>query len=194
MSKERFTDWARIKPENYRPKVENGVIVEIGPGIVNAPKISETLLRRIKYGAVYIGIDYFADELHRDSFDVGELVVGDLIDLPISSGLVEQIWMMNVFSDGDHKRRSVQYTDSQLYEHFFNELARVLKTDGTVIICDYYGDTVPIGWLRTKDYSRFGFKMRSYSRGTAYQFIEKHGITPQVSDDDPFFITLTKVR
>lgn len=197
MQKVEVDHWADFNPSDYTPKVENGVILEIGPGVVSAPTVSEEVFERLKNDELYIGIDYFAGQLPKHP-KFGEYVAGDLIDLPIRSNSADQIWLMNVFGEGDHKWRSVDYDEWELRDRFLHELSRVLKPDGTVIIGEY---NTPAVWLLDKDLKKFGFKKEVFLKEKVWEFIEKYRITNEwvircfgqlQMGAEPFFIALKK--
>lgn len=181
-----------VKPEEYDPNINEGVIVEVGVGGFPAAAISWELTNKIRKGAFYIGIDRDVDDIPMESV-AGLYVQGDMATLPFPAGVVDEIWVMNVFGRMD------EY-DSQ-FRQYFSELSRILKSKGNVIIGE---NNTPAGWLRTINYIEFGLSREDFVRGGVnlkryWEFVERYKITGEYTNlhtfafGPPFFMTLTKI-
>ena len=191
--------------------IENQTIVEIGPGSIPVFELFENeIFKKIGEDSRYIAIDCDQEKLENFKNDFNrkgcEAIMGDLRDLPLKSGSVDQMWLMNIF--GAFHAKYKKLPDGGLVldlgpDGIFEELARVLKKDGKI----YIGEILPpvgrnreIVWLTNEDYSRFGLEKKVYKgdeevKSFAGKIGGKHFITILLQDEHnhlPFFIELTK--
>ncbi len=197
MAKEEFTDWVDFDPSKHAPKLDNGVILEVGPGkITGMPTYSREVLNRLENGVFYIGIDYFKSKLPTYN-KFGEYVLGDLIGLPFKKNSVNQVWLMNVFGGGDRRNRPPEWDKYSVRNKFLAELARVLKPGGQIIIGE---DNTPAEWLREMNFREFGLDEEIFTGTKIDEIIQKYGLSSSLSDrfdrpntwGEPFFTVLTK--
>lgn len=190
MAREEYTAFNGFEPN---PKLENGVILEVGPGYAAVPTFSKDVLNSLRNGTYYVGMDYFRGELPSHYVRFGDYILGDLISLPFRSGSFDQVWLMNVFGAGRRKHLSLQLKEGAT-NRYLSELSRVIKPAGQVIIGE---DNTPAEFLREIKFTDFGFdreiipvddlserfKITSSRSNLYYQ--PRFGVLP-------FFIVLTK--
>ena len=203
--------------------VRKPVIVEIGPaGMYGLGTVATSWSRKIEEdinkGAIYIGLDAKPEELKRHSKDNIYLpVAGDMGKMPFPDNSVDQIWIMNVFSGFHHLPDLVKGEDGRVHQvwvsgisKYFQELSRVIKPDGKIIIGEF---GVPIGGpgavdylLDNTDYSRFGFLVNIYVDDNLKEGLKENGFNENLgeiaksvnekADENlrPFLLTLSKSK
>lgn len=143
------------------------VIVEIGA--ISRPVFSwsENAREKISRGATYINIDRGNVGFVTKS-GLGADIFGDLDCLPIASGVVDEVWLANVFTHGINRFENI---GSQ-----FQELSRVLKTQGKIFIVE---TTTPGAWVLEENFSGYGLHVEAAMKGSDLgNFIAKQRIIP----------------
>lgn len=123
------------------------IIVEVGLGEAPAWGKSDKVRGRIESGkALYIGIDSSSDV----DTEMGSFCYGKLGELPISDGVVDQLWVWNVFGSEREKEMGYPARENGKYvirgegEKNFFDLARITREGGKIIIAE---DNTPASWL-----------------------------------------------
>lgn len=190
-----------IEKGTERNKLEgNPIIVEIGTAS-SLRWTSRAIQEKINNGAKYIGVDINESNLRDLKEDGKSVVVGDMMHLPLKNSSANEIWALNVFGE------NVDYfygqpTDTMSGKMFsFNksleELARVIKSDGKIII----GETMtPAAKLLNLDYAKFGFEKKVFMREKLEEFLKENGMPIAIATklnmsrqgQPSFFLELTK--
>jgi len=187
------------------PEIKN--IVEIGPeGNPVFHRFRNGELGNLEEGSRYVAIDCEFGEIKKFSRYhglEGYSIQGDMRNLPLPSNFADQIWLMNVFGDFRNNLKvlpngSLQY--SLDIDDVFQELARVVKKNGTIHIGEIYPPIKEVSWLTDADYSDFGLEKKVYFGTEKVKYYsEKIGATKGIFDTlkntrryTQFFIELKK--
>jgi len=179
-------------------KNEPELILEIGPGTFPILKVSEKVKQKIAKGAAYVGVDLGEDgridteRFNRATASHGKIVIGDLKSLPIKSDSANEIWALNVFGKLEREVNKK--------EKYIQELTRVLKSGGRVIIGEYYGSAISTAWLANFDFDEYGFISTRLEDDQMRAFLKKEGLPSWFADfgygpgQKPFILILTKKK
>lgn len=176
-------------------------IVEFGPGYTPAFHYSEQVEERLDAGANYIGIDVSRNDIKEIKRREGvNLVVGDLGKIPLKDNTADELWLLNVFS-GRLVSNPTRLPDGKSItvlgiRRFFEEMVRVLKPNGTIIIGEWAPRIGKIDWIREADYEQYGLSKLVYEGETLQDFANLQGIPIDIIRDDtpPFFVVLSKTN
>jgi len=176
-------------------------IVEFGPGYCPAFHYSEHVEERLDAGANYVGIDISRNDIktiaRRDGVN---LVVGDLGKIPLQDNTADELWLLNVFSGRlvNSPTRLPDGTSRTILgvTRFFEEMVRVLKPNGTIIIGEWAPRIGKIDWIHEANYEQYGLTKQVYEGETLQDFASLHGIRYGIIREDtpPFFVVLSKTH
>ena len=171
-------------------------IVEIGPYTYPLYKTSEKHIGQLEKGASYIAVDstlngaQVARLWHQDKWKIAS-VRAEASELPLPNSSVDEIWLLNVFSDFHGGTKAVK--KDELTE-CLQECLRVTKQEGTVFIGEWYTPE-KVKWITEVDFSREGFSKKIYRGTSLHNFMKKLGHTGPTgykTIDGSFLIALTK--
>ncbi len=189
-------------------------IVEIGPaglyGSGTAVKNwSQKVERDLRAGALYLAVDTSKANLDKhQECEIYDAVVGDMAKMPLQDGSVDQIWIMNVFSDLEF-RPEIKPDGTHSYtfnrDKFFRELSRVIKEKGEIVIGELgfpMGGIGAVDYLREIDYTAFGLKAEIFFEDNFEEGCSRYGFSknlksiieenPLTKGVSPFIISLKK--
>lgn len=150
-------------------EIDTYTIVEIGPS--HNPVFSlfkNKNFENLGKSSRYVGIDCDPDALQefREYYaDKGEILHGDVRDIPLSDEFADQVWLMNVF--GGFQSIPKKTSDGVItypvgFWNAFPELARIVKSDGAIYIGEVYPPCGDVSWLVDEDFSRFGLEKTAH--------------------------------
>lgn len=174
-------------------------IVEFGPGYTPAFRYSEHVEDRLDAGANYIGIDVSRSDIKEIKRREGvSLVVGDLGKIPLKANTADELWLLNVFSGRLINNPTILPDGRSItvlsVRRFFEEMVRVLKPNGNIIIGEWAPRIGKIDWIKDYDYEQYGLSKQVYERETLQDFANLQGIRFGIirNDTPPFFVVLSK--
>ena len=176
-------------------------IVEFGPGYSPVFKRSREVEERLDAGANYVGVDVSRGDIatiaRRDGVS---LVVGDLGKIPLKDRTADELWLLNVFS-GRLINNPTRLPDGRSItvlgtRRFFEEMVRVLKPNGAIIIGEWAPRIGKIDWIREANYEQYGLAKQVYEGEALQDFTSLHGIRFGITWEDtpPFFVVLSKTN
>lgn len=176
-------------------------IVEFGPGYCPAFHYSEHVKARLHAGVNYVGIDISRKDIKEiKRRERVNLVVGDLGKIPLRDNTADELWLLNVFS-GRLVNSPTRLPDGTSItalgtRKFFEEMVRVLKPNGTIIIGEWAPRIDKIDWIREANYEQYGLTKQAYEGETVQDFASLHGIRFGIirKDTPPFFVVLSKTN
>ena len=166
------TDWS--SGDFLEPDIKNGLLLEIGASHWPVFTWSETALRSLRRGMLYINVENFRPKSGLvKSTGLGEDILGDLETLPVSSESADEVWVSNVFG--------LQAKPTNTTKNYFNELSRVLKPDGRIYIVGWYTPR-DSAWLQKEDMAQYNLQTEDiFDQEKLLEFIDRFGITENVS-------------
>lgn len=168
-------------------------IVEIGPNRIPVYAYCQYVADKLSMGATYLGIDIKEEDL-KDLFrplripNVPMLICADLKHLPLPDNFADEMWLMNVFGGLVNKPKRLPSGGTVTHlglGQFLDEVTRVVKPNGTVVIAEYYKHNGGL-WLTAKNYSDLLVRTASYAGNQLPDFFKAYGIKEHVHIDyDP---------
>lgn len=178
------------------------IIVEIGPGGCPVRGSFLEVSKQVTDGtALYFAIDRYTDNTY-----IKPSIRGCIDSIPLLSGKVDELWLMNVFAElclhgvFDHypTREHGELVIPSWNRGYFDELSRVLKPGGIINIGEYY-DPDLVKWLTAVNYRDFALEKAVFTDAGVSKFLEKYPMIPELVSiffrpprPDTFFMTLTK--